>query len=357
MDAPRILLVRPDHLGDVLLTLPAAAGLRRALPGARLGYLAAPSTAAILERSPDLNEVLTLPFPGPAGGPPAPRWAEAVAAVAPRLRRFDVAVLLRPGDAWGTAVVTGTGIPIRVGFAHPRTGAHLTHTILEPRAHAVELAGALAGVVVHALGPGDGQVVLHRPRIWPAPFEEDSVDGLLSGPLSMAGPSPILLHPGSGWPLKAWPPQRWVTLAVAIGRRCGTTPLVVGGPGEQGLVEDVAAASRGAAAPVAGLSLGELAALHARAAAVVSTDSGAMHLAALMGTRVVGLFGPGDPRLARPWADRLRARVVRVDLRCSPCGTMHDPPCGAAVLPACMTGISVGDALDALGEVLHRPAA
>src|SRR5215217_2483998 len=57
---PRILFVRPDHVGDVLLTLPAVAALRRTLPGAYLAYAAAPAAAGIAQRCPNLDETVTV---------------------------------------------------------------------------------------------------------------------------------------------------------------------------------------------------------------------------------------------------------------------------------------------------------
>ncbi|MDQ3825185.1 MAG: glycosyltransferase family 9 protein, partial [Actinomycetota bacterium] len=70
----RVLIARPDHLGDVLLTLPAATALRAALPGTLLAFLVAASTADATRRCPDVDETLTVPFPPLGTAFPAPDW-------------------------------------------------------------------------------------------------------------------------------------------------------------------------------------------------------------------------------------------------------------------------------------------
>jgi ADP-heptose:LPS heptosyltransferase len=98
MDAggcPRILFIRPDHVGDVLLTLPAVGALRRALPGAHLGYAAPPAAAAVAERCPHVDETLAVRFPtfGGRGG----TWGATLCAGASRLAgRFDAALSSGP---------------------------------------------------------------------------------------------------------------------------------------------------------------------------------------------------------------------------------------------------------------------
>ena len=88
-----------------------------------------------------------------------------------------------------------------------------------------------------------------------------------------------------------------------------------------------------------------------------STDSGAVHLAAAVGARVVALFGPGDPVMFAPLCPPERRRIVRVGLPCSPCGTLEHPPCGATIEPDCVTGITVDAVLHAAADLMPVPAA
>jgi len=86
---------------------------------------------------------------------------------------------------------------------------------------------------------------------------------------------------------------------------------------------------------------------------VIGTDSGALHLAAVMGAPAVALFGPGDPVMFAPPGDSSRLRIIRAGLPCSPCGSFEDPPCGAISDPECVTAIDVGAVLNAAGELLQ----
>jgi ADP-heptose:LPS heptosyltransferase len=85
---------------------------------------------------------------------------------------------------------------------------------------------------------------------------------------------------------------------------------------------------------------------------VIATDSGALHLAAAVEAPVIGLYGPADPLEFGPWCPPERRRIVRVQLPCSPCRTLVDPPCGATREPACVTDITVDAVLAAIAELL-----
>ena len=354
----RILLVRPDHLGDVLLTLPAGAALRRALPTARISFLVPADAAAIPRHCPDVAETYLLPFPPLTAWPDAPGWPDIVAHEAPALRgRFDLALLPRPDDPWSGAVVAAAEIPTRLGYAWPRTRPYLTMALPLPgRRHVAALALDLAMAAADHLGaPGAiDSAALTRSCFIPTAAEEAEADAVLAGAGTTVGAGPFVLHPGSGWPLKNWPPRRWGVLAARLERCYGVAPLITGSRRERELVDAVVEASEQRARGLAGqLSLGGLAALHRRARVVIATDSGPLHLAAMVGAPVVGLYGPADPVEFRPTCPADRHRVVRVELPCSPCRTLLDPPCGASMEPPCVTGITVEAVLAAVADLLR----
>ncbi len=101
----------------------------------------------------------------------------------------------------------------------------------------------------------------------------------------------IVLLPGAGKPNKLWPVERFRELA----RRIGPQALAVWGPGEQELAQAIGAR---VAPPT---SLRQLAGLMRKASIVIGADTGPLHLAAAVGTRVIGLFGPTDPRRNGPY--------------------------------------------------------
>jgi heptosyltransferase III len=358
--SPRVVVVRSEHLGDVLFTLPAVMALRRGLPDARITYVVASGLQDVPARCPAVDEVIHLPFPPPERPADRAGWAAVVARQAPRLRgRFDAALLFRPAEPWAGALLSAAAVPTRLGYLVTDSIPFLTDGVPHrAQAHAVAGAMELAELALERLGgvagrpwpPAGSERVLV-----PTPADLEEAAQVLSPLRAGAGPRPFVLHPGTGWPLKLWPAERWGRLAAGIQRRFGCRPLVTGVAAEGELVERVVAASSGRAVGLAGrLSLGGFAALLRDAAVVVASDSGPLHLAAMVGARVVGLYGPGGPAQARPWCPRSRRRLVWVDLPCRPCGTMENPPCGATRDPACVTGTTVEQVLRA-AEALAPP--
>ncbi len=350
-----ILLVRPDHLGDVLLTLPAVAALRQLLPRRRITYLTPAGVSDVPRHSPIVDEIETLEFPEPTAPADPPGWSAVVTEASRRFEeRFEVAILFRPRDPWSGALVARARIPVRVGFDHPETRPFLTHTLPVPtRRHVAVMGLDLVELGAECLGARvpPTRAPLHAEFRTTHDEEREAEEALRD--VASVGSSPIVLHPGSGWRLKNWPALRWGLLASALERRHGVPPLLVSGPGEEELAASVVTASGWQAERLPRvLSLGGLAALHGRARVVVATDSGPLHLAAMVGAPVVGLYGPFGPDLFAPLSPSDRSRTVSVDLPCSPCGTLVTPPCGAVTEPACVTGIGVERVAAAVSELI-----
>jgi len=355
---PRILIARPDHLGDVLLTVPAAASLRAAIADVHISFLVTTELGDLVRHCPDVDEIYTLPFP-PLAVPSDPtNWSKIVSRNASRLReRFDLIILSRPEDPWSGELAVAAAIPNRIGYATLGTECFLTIALpFHEEGHAVVQTLRLVDAAANLFGARMvGQAEASSPGSFvPTPADEAVAEEImLEAP--EAGAHPVVFQPGSGWPLKNWVPERWGELAIEIRRRWGITPLVPGGPGEDALVAAVVQASQGCAYGLAGrLPLGPLAALYRRASIVIGIDSGPIHLAVMVGTPVVGLYGPLDPLKWGPWCPPHRQRVIRVNLPCSPCDCIFEPPCGIPIEPACCTGITVEAVLAAAEDLLNR---
>lgn len=159
----------------------------------------------------------------------------------------------------------------------------------------------------------------------------------------------IMLHAGAGSALKTWPLAHYLALANEL-RAGGATVVWTAGPADATVRTALEQASEiGATMPV--LDIAGLAAILVRAAVVVSGDSGVAHLAALLGTRAVTLFGPTDDVT---WAPPGRAStVLRLALPCSPCGDIARG-CPSRI---CLRGLPVEAVLAAVRKHLDRRAA
>lgn len=117
-----------------------------------------------------------------------------------------------------------------------------------------------------------------------------------------AGPFAII-NPGAAWPNKRWPPIYFGEIASELLKRHGLRSIVLWGPGEQQLAEDVVAASNGSAALSPQTTLADLVSLTKAATVMVSGDTGPLHIAAAVGTPLVGIYGPTSPERNGPWAE------------------------------------------------------
>jgi ADP-heptose:LPS heptosyltransferase len=122
-----------------------------------------------------------------------------------------------------------------------------------------------------------------------------------------------VIHPGAAWPNKRWPAGRFGAVAAAIRARIGVRSLVLWGPGEESLASVVAAASKGAADVSPRTSIVDLFAIARGAKLMIAGDTGPLHVAASVGTPIVGLFGPTLAERSAPYgrADIALSRTSR----------------------------------------------
>ena len=345
----RVLVLKPDHLGDLLLTTPALYTLRQHLPAGRIVALVGPWSRQLWQGHPALDAVVPLPFPGFARLPAGQRgWLLLLFKYGLLLRRerYDAALLLRDDHWWGAILIAIAGIPQRLGHAHPLCAPLLSAALpYDPRHHVTRQALA----VVAALTTNNHTPSALPPGFPPTLFQPVEADQTWAAAWWAANLRPnerlVVIHPGTGGPTKHWTATGWASVGDALAAEPATRLLLTGGPGEAALVAEIAALlTRPALTLVGQTSVGQLAALLGRAALVLGVDSGPLHLAVSQGAPTLHLFGPSDQLRFGPWGAPHRHVVLRANLFCSPCGEFAACPRGTTG-PECMIAISAATVL------------
>lgn len=312
----KFLIVRLGSLGDIVHALPVAAALRDAYPLARIDWLVDARNRAILDLVPAIDRRLTVGDPAGAG------ILQTIRAL--RAERYDAAIDLQ-GLLKSAVLARSSGAARVIGFATPR----LRERTARP-------------FYTETVDPGEGIHVVRKNLALLAPLgirangvrfplelPPTAIVGAVRDRLGLSGTEAFaLLNPGAAWPNKRWPPARFGAIASWLRDRQRLKSAVLWGPGDEALAREAAEASAGAAAPAPATSIADLVALARAAALMVSGDTGPLHIAAAVGTPIVGLFGPTDPARNGPWApgdltiSRFDACVCHHKRRCR-----RDRPC------------------------------
>lgn len=348
----RILLIRPDHLGDLLLATPAIHALRMARPHSEIHALVGPWSADVLANNTAVDAVLTVRFPA-FDRARKRSWRspyEQAVQVARHLRRigYTGAVIMRPDHWWGAMVAFLAGIRQRVGYDHSDVAPFLTHRIVQTDQHAVRLNLQL---VERWTGPIPDERVHYAFSIGAA--EKGYIDGYLRE-WDIEPDQPIFcIHPGSGTWVKRWGEGAWAEVADTLIDQLDAPVVLTGGDHEAALVKTIANHMQHRACLAVGdTDIHQLAALYQRARVVLGPDSGPLHLAAAVGTPTVALFGAADPVEFSPWGPAAQHKVLTSDIGCRPCRVLDWGGDNPAYHP-CVRDISVGQVLDAARRTIN----
>lgn len=315
----KILVLSLKGLGDTLMALPLLRAVAAARPGARLTVLVPDRTCEELLRGLTYVTALRVGFRRPGPG-----LIAQVLRLLWRLRaeRFDASVTTFPSNRpWYNLLARWAGAPLRATHAYAHRPLATLACLQNRRVPAVpprhEVEHNLD--LLAALG-------LPAPAAPDLAYEPAAADKNFAGDFfasnKLAGAKVLGLHPAvnPAQVYKAWSPAAVRTLAAFADwaeAEQGLKVLVFCGPDEK---EAAAALLSNAARRhliFGGGTLGQTAALIARCALFVNTDSGLGHLAAAVGTPVVTVFGPANPAMTRPYGRR--NQVVTPDLPCAPC--------------------------------------
>jgi heptosyltransferase-2 len=315
---PRTLVISPNWIGDAVMAQPLLRLLKQANPERAIDVLAPPQVVPVWRRIQEADHVMVTPFRHRAL-----QLGERVR-TARRLRErgYEAAYVL-PNTLKYALIPWLAGIPTRVGYkGEMRYGmVNVMHHDDAPPRSMVPFYAALAQEP--GLVPPTG---LQRPSLIVAGEETEAI----CRRLGVALDRPLVAFaPGAEFGIaKRWPPAHYGALAAEVVRTLpGVQVALLGSPNDRAtceLVQSHAGAAAGSVLNLAGqTSLDEAIALVAQTSAVVSNDSGLLHIASALNRPVVALYGSTDPGYAPPLSEV--ARVISLRLECSPCRKRECP--------------------------------
>jgi heptosyltransferase-1 len=338
MNYKNILVIKLSAIGDVIHTLPAVHALRQNNPNARITWIVEKPSYDLLTNNPDIDEIIVFEKPKfktwSGLWKHAPEFSRLLKA-----HRFDLAIDFQ-GLFKSAAISLLSSASKRVGYCNmremsqwvsqPVCGIHRDGHVID---RYLDVVRGLGGQV------DEVQFPVHITDEEAAQAKKIACDAGLN-----LGEPYAVLAPGTNWPTKCWPAERFAELADKL-QADGVRSVVVGGPGDQALAEEIQSNCQASPVDVTGrTSLKQLSYLTKKSAVFVGGDTGPMHLAVAVGTPVVALFGPTDPARNGPYQGR--KCIIRP---ARPCLNCWKRKCEQV----CLGTIEVTTVLDAVKSLLN----
>jgi len=346
----RLLAVRVDNLGDVLMTTPALAAAAQSLPGVEITLLGGPRSGALAPHLSMVREIIPARVPWmPGEGDPAHEHM-----LIERLAdgRFDAAVIFTvcTQSALPAAMLCRlAGVPLRL--AHVRENPYgllsdwvpESDLVLDDARHEVRRQLDLVGHVGWHATDERLRFRLRQPDV-------ARIDAWLDGEWMEPGERPlVVVHVGATAPSRRWPAERFGQVADVLAYEQGARIVFTGAVDEAGLVANARACMKQPSHSLVGrLTLGQLGALIARADLLVGNNSGPAHLAAALGSPVVDVYALTNPQHT-PW--QVPSRVLSRDVDCRGCLKSRCPQGHHR----CIADIAPEEAVDAALSLLGQP--
>ena len=351
----RILVIRLDNLGDVLVTTPAIHAVRQALPEAEITLLASPVGAQAGRLNPDINAVIEYcaPWMDPWHELPLdPAREQAIVALLSE-RGFDGAIIFtsfRQSPLPAAYLCYLAGIPLRAAASIDGPGSLLTtrHKHPEQMMHEVERGLDLVGAL--GMGTDDRGLVLHVPDA-----ARDKARAALARRGSVRSGPLVVMHPGCSMPARTYPWEGFAAVAEQLVRHHAAHIVLTGVESERELTERiqerVSEQARQHVHSLAGeLTFPGLCALIDSADITVTNNTGPMHVSAAVGTPVVALFAlTNPPEQWGPW--QVPHRLLNHDVPCRICYNRVCP-----YQHECLALVTPEQVVSAARELLDTPA-
>lgn len=322
----KILIIRLDRVGDLILSTPAIRAVRQGYPHSRIDLLVGSYTRDLVVGNPCVDRVLV--------------YKESVLD-----KDYDAAIALHPGLTQNYLVFK-SGARWRVGYTGWGGGFFLTHPVKDDRAvrlrHEVVSALEVAGKIGCATQDVSLEISVTQKG------ENESRSFLQDQGIGANDPY-VVVHPGSRQAYIQWIPERFAQTADRIVRECGKRVILTGGPQEKELVSRVRGLMREEASCATGLSLTGIVSLLKGACLFIGNCTGPMHVAAALHVPVVTIIGTKHPldsyQAWGPWSTS--SEVLHKDVECKKC---HPGNCSTF---ECMEAVTVDDVFRAAVKLLN----
>lgn len=338
----RILIVRTDRIGDVILTLPVVQVLRDRYPGSYLAMLIRRYTADLIEDNSSIDNIIFYDD----GVQPVPflRLAGKL-----RSEHFDAVIHTYP--RFRLALMTWiAGIPLRIGTGYRWYSFLFNKKIYEHRKDATRHELNYNLNLLKAIGcPVDNRVIFPSLEVRDATVKRVR---LVLRTLGVHEESRlVIVHPGSGGSARDWSARNFGLLARSLDGIAGVQTIITGSAQERDLVEEVLRIAGGRALSLVDrLSLKEFAALAKISSLLVANSTGPIHIAAAVGTPVIGLYPQVIPMTAERWGPVTDKKIIfspsNLPKDCNKCVKQRSPEC------ECMDSITVAEVFGAAKTLL-----
>lgn len=341
----KILVVRTDRIGDVVLTTPVFKALRENYPQAHIAAMVSPHTKEILEGSPYIDEIIVYDKDKHHKGAAA-FWKFVLRL---KKKRFDLAIVLHTKKRLNLITFLAN-IPRRIGFAEKgKFSLLLTDRLKDTRPLGLKHEADYCLDVLKELGL---KLMDRKLHISLKKEALDWAEQVLAENGIGKDDKIAVIHPGASCPSKRWFKERFAVLADKLAQDYGFKIIVISGPKDIAIADDIEKDSKHKIINLAGkISLSQTAAILKKANIFISNDSGPVHISSAVGTPVISIFGRNQAGLS--------------PLRWGPLGErdkyLHKPPgCNICLAHKCLKGfdclkaITIEDVLGAVDKILER---
>ena len=333
-----ILILKLSSFGDVVHTLPLVNVLRDNFPHIRIGWVIEKRFSDLVAGHPSVDEVFVFDR-----GKSIFRTFRAFIGIIRKIRskNYDIIIDLQ-GNLKGSFFVLLSGCCRRMGFRRGSSRIDTVSTfftnwkVAEEGSHIIEHNLSFA----KALGAGERAISNQSTVSFRIPVLESAkrdIDDFLRSK-NIQDRQIVIMHPGVTWMTKRWVLKNYSLLAGEIAERFSNSAIVItAGPGEESIANKIQKSCNAHTVVAGNMKLSGFVALLDRCEVFIGSDTGPLHLAAALGRRVIGLYGPTDPVRNGPWGDM--NFVISKQISCSGCWRRK---CSDV---RCMDGIAVSDVM------------